>query len=224
MKIVIFSDTHLTKKFEERKFLFLKHIILDADQVIINGDFWEGKQITFEEFVNSPWKELFPYLKKKRTIYVYGNHDPKKWSDQRVSLFSTKQIETYVFKSGNKTFVVEHGHRFNLSVLAISRQIGRIGYFFTHKKDILQELGLERRLFKLFGKEAMQKKFRKLNNTIKNQMSKEFISNRILICSHTHAQESDLRHNFVDTGMIQYGIGQYIMIMDGEIKLMDKQY
>jgi len=97
MKYIIFSDTHLGKDYEEKRALFLKEVIKDCDKVIIAGDFWEGLQITFDQFINSPWKELFPYLKKKNTVYIYGNHDPKGSCDERVSLFSSKQAQQYTF-------------------------------------------------------------------------------------------------------------------------------
>ena len=64
MKILVFSDTHLSSTFEEKKFNLLKEIISRADRVIINGDFWEGYLISFKEFLDSRWKELFPLLKK----------------------------------------------------------------------------------------------------------------------------------------------------------------
>lgn len=71
MKTLIFSDTHLTKKFDLKKFLFLKRIIESADQVIINGDFWDSWFSDFNGFLKSGWKDLFHSLKEKETIYIY---------------------------------------------------------------------------------------------------------------------------------------------------------
>jgi predicted phosphodiesterase len=52
-KVLIFSDTHLTCKFDKLRFLALKKIIEEADIVIINGDFWEYISCPFEKFINS---------------------------------------------------------------------------------------------------------------------------------------------------------------------------
>jgi predicted MPP superfamily phosphohydrolase len=88
MQTLIFSDTHLTKGFNRKKYEFLREIIEPVDRVIINGDFWDGYLTSFDKFVNSEWQKLFPLLKEKQTIYLYGNHDKTKWCDSRVNLFS----------------------------------------------------------------------------------------------------------------------------------------
>ena len=99
MRYLIFSDTHLTPKYEPKKFAVLKNAIEQADRVIINGDFWEGFVCTFNEFVESPWsKELFPLLKKKKAVYLFGNHDRESLANERASLFSDKQMKKYSFK------------------------------------------------------------------------------------------------------------------------------
>ncbi|KKP50689.1 MAG: hypothetical protein UR42_C0024G0015, partial [Candidatus Roizmanbacteria bacterium GW2011_GWA2_33_33] len=50
MNILVFSDTHLYLPFDGKKFNFLKKIISDSDQVIINGDFFDDYMISFDEF------------------------------------------------------------------------------------------------------------------------------------------------------------------------------
>ena len=70
MKTLIFSDTHLKTKFEQKKFNFLSNIIDDADAIIIAGDFWDGYYCSFDEFVNSEWSALFPLLKEKKAINI----------------------------------------------------------------------------------------------------------------------------------------------------------
>ncbi len=54
MKTLIFSDTHLTNKPDPKRMAFLKKIINEADRVIINGDFWDGVFISFDQFLSSP--------------------------------------------------------------------------------------------------------------------------------------------------------------------------
>ena len=95
MNILVFSDTHLYLPFDGKKFNFLKKIISDSDQVIINGDFFDDYMISFDEFIKSPWNQLFPLLKKKKAIYIFGNHDQEKFSDKRLNLFSDVQVTSY---------------------------------------------------------------------------------------------------------------------------------
>ena len=52
-KILIFSDSHLSPRFNQAYFNKLANLIEQADQVIINGDFWEGYFYSFDEFLNS---------------------------------------------------------------------------------------------------------------------------------------------------------------------------
>ncbi|MBI4226199.1 metallophosphoesterase family protein, partial [Candidatus Roizmanbacteria bacterium] len=112
MKILIFSDSHLTENFEEKKFNFLKKIIQQSDSVIINGDFWDGYRTTFDRFISSDWNKLFPLLKSKKTVYIHGNHDRETYIDQNASLFSDLQTHTYRLQLNGKVFIIEHGHRF----------------------------------------------------------------------------------------------------------------
>ena len=79
MKILLFSDSHLRIRFEQKKFNFLKRIIYEADKVIILGDFWEGSLETFDRFVNSDWKNLFPLLKEKHTVMMKNKKQIKEY-------------------------------------------------------------------------------------------------------------------------------------------------
>lgn len=223
MKTLIFSDTHLGKDFDEKQFQFLQEIIQKADTVIIAGDFWEGLRITFNDFVSSPWQALFPILKKKNTVYIFGNHDFKELTDHRVSLFSSKQAIQYTFQSGKKTFVVEHGHRFPLTFVTISRYVSKHIAHYTHKDPIIGHQ-MENIGIRLFGKKFRDSVGKEANKSIKKRLGDEFNDQKILICGHTHTQELDLNEHFVNTGMIRLGFGSYIMIENGEITLSDVKY
>jgi predicted phosphodiesterase len=48
MKTIIFSDTHLTDQFDPELYKALENMIQEADQVIINGDFWDGYSFKVE--------------------------------------------------------------------------------------------------------------------------------------------------------------------------------
>ncbi|HEX7018032.1 MAG TPA: metallophosphoesterase family protein [Patescibacteria group bacterium] len=120
MQIAVFSDTHLTDKFEPQLYQALKKMIESADQVIINGDFWDGFLVSFDAFVNSKWKQLFPLFKKKNTIYIYGNHDPEHLCDDRVSLFSVTQTLHHDLKVGKYLYKIQHGHLVHQSIITNS--------------------------------------------------------------------------------------------------------
>lgn len=110
MKILIFADTHLTEKFNVKLFDYIAPLALRADQIIINGDFWDCHLTNFDQFVTSRWSTLFPLLQKK-TIYLYGNHDPARQMDKRVKLFSKIQAKSWQLKVGDQTLLLEHGDR-----------------------------------------------------------------------------------------------------------------
>lgn len=110
MQTVIFSDTHLTHHFDSQLYDYIKKIIESADQVVINGDFWDAYLTTFDAFVQSEWQKLFALLQKKHTVYVFGNHDKREFMDERMSWFSQEQLQKYSFESAGKHITVEHGH------------------------------------------------------------------------------------------------------------------
>lgn len=212
MKILIFSDTHFHRNLEPKKLKFLKKIVESVDKVIIAGDFWEARLMNFDEFIESPWKELFPFLKKKGAVYVYGNHDRKHLSDKNTSLFSDLQTEQYKFKWRNKTIVVEHGNRFAEKLNKItSTNFGR--FLITNKITIkLIHTLVEKMMVRTFGNFFLQKAYGRFNREIKKGIKNEFKSEEIYICGHTHLADFDLKNNYVNTGIIRHGLAQYIII------------
>jgi len=84
MSTVVFSDSHITSKFDRAKFLYLQSIVEPADRVIIIGDFWDGYMTDFTDLLNSKWSKLFALLKSKETFYVCGNHDAAALNDPRT--------------------------------------------------------------------------------------------------------------------------------------------
>src|SRR3989338_3116815 len=108
MKTLVFSDTYFGAHFVEKKYHFLENLINQSDQVIINGDFWDSFFITFSQFNDSPYRNLFPLLKKKKTIYITGNHDTPDLLDNRVELFSDLQTDRYEMPVGDKVLIFEH--------------------------------------------------------------------------------------------------------------------
>lgn len=223
MNILVFSDTHLFLPFDEKKFNFLKKIISESDQVIINGDFFDDYMITFDNFISSLWNQLFPLLKSKKTIYIFGNHDQQKFSDKRLSLFSDIQVTSYKLQVANIQYIFTHGHatrptpdtKFNLSW-----KIKHFGMIFVHFfRNLLMRIFRKKALDIMYG--HYNKKSKKF---IKNTCQQKI--NEIYVIGHNHYGEIDLKNNFVCSGAIIYGFAQYLSIDSetGKIALHEEWY
>lgn len=214
MKYLIFSDTHLTDNFNESKYKFLKRIIESADRVIINGDFWDGYLTTFDKFINSPWRQLFPELLSKNTIYIYGNHDSPDLLDKRVELFSREQGYKKTLKSRNLILNIEHGQDiFKLPDKKFPKLLQKLGtiihnffryiYFRINKKSYLNNFKGLNRHFKMAG----------------NGQNKEF-----LVVGHSHGAELAESEYLANSGFIDWGYGSFLTIENGKIELKTVEY
>lgn len=219
MKTLIFSDLHLTDQFESKKYQLLKQIIEDSDQVIINGDFWDGYLTTFERFVNSPWKKLFPLFKSKETIYIYGNHDKEVLANKDIQLFSSLQTNKYSLTISGKRFLIQHGDNIHP---ALDSRLGLTKVPVFIMKPI--HIGYKY-FFRKFGKSFLKMVFSKSNKRIKKQIDKIVREDEILICGHTHYAEIDLKHRYVNSGIFHFGLAQYLIIdHTGKIELHEQWY
>lgn len=217
MTTVVFSDTHLTDHFDAAKCAFLQKIITPADRVIINGDFWEGYETTFDRFVQSDWRKLFPLLKEKNAIYHLGNHDKSQWVDGRVNLFSVAQPRfTRIPYKGN-ILHIEHGHtrtpQFSRKTWLISRS--RIIW---NGAKAFEMTGLT-----LFGNH-LTRLFRSLNEEMKQSMEKDLTNGEILVAGHSHFPEKNLNDRYINTGFINHGFGQYLKITGNTLTLVNTRY
>ncbi|KKP67257.1 MAG: hypothetical protein UR68_C0011G0006 [Candidatus Roizmanbacteria bacterium GW2011_GWA2_35_19] len=221
MKILVFSDSHLYLPFDERKFNFLKSIIASCDRVIINGDFYDSYMNAFDEFVNSSWSRLFPLLKARKTVYIYGNHDQRSFSDNRVSLFSDIQAERYKIKTDKKTYIFEHGHKTRITPDAKFK----ISWSTKHNAMIVVHF-LRNIAIKIFGYFGVLLLF-KYKNKISKKMIRNFYKpkdNEIYIIGHNHFGEIDEINHYVSNGAILYGFAQYLTIENDKIQLHEKWY
>lgn len=219
MKYLIFSDTHLTAQFEPDKCRLLLDAIRDADRVIINGDFWEGYLCTFDELVGSEWsKKLFPHLKAKKAIYLFGNHDPQKLSDERVALFCEKTASQYGFESGDYTFMVEHGDR------VYPMLDSRIGIMLPGW--IIKTLqATEEFVLRMLGPRFTYHAYRPMNEKIKKgEIISQLDDHTYLVTGHTHYGEVDHDARYINSGFNKYGYLSYVTIKDGKIDLIQKKY
>lgn len=225
MKTVIISDTHLTFFFDKGKYEVMKNAIENADRVIINGDFWDGHLVKFNTFIRSKWSEIFPVLSERETIYIYGNHDEKRYIDDRYKLFASDLRRDFQFESGGRSFHVEHGHeRLPLGPLMklnlpdpILRSIFQFGWISSQ----IESAGVSMVKWDLYEK-AIDTKINKINTMIKGDIDMD--TDKIHIVGHSHIPEIDLESNFANSGFIRAGMASYIVVEDGEIDLVQKTY
>lgn len=209
-KILIFSDTHLTTKFNPKKFELLRGIINSCDQVIINGDFYDGFVIDFKRFVASPWKQLFPLLKQKNAIYLPGNHD-RSLPDHSYELFCSKVVEKFDFEQSGVTFHVFHGdgvdRTFDVRHPNIPLWLKKI--FSNPDETICKIFG--RRFLRVYSGE---------NRILKQWKLKNLRRNEWLICGHTHLAESDESARYANSGLfLSEKLASYLIVENGSVSL-----
>ncbi len=224
MKILVFSDTHLYMPFDQKKFDYLKKIIIGADQIIINGDFFDDYMISFDDFIKSPWNQLFPLLKEKKAVYVFGNHDQQKFSDTRLSLFSDLQTHDYKLSINNRQFIFTHGHQFRKTadlsiknitiVMPVVNFIINIAHFFRQT------------MVNILGRTFLKLRFAYRNKATKERALKTIKSDQFIIVGHNHWAEVDEVNHFACCGAILYGFAQYLTIdsESGKITLHEEWY
>jgi len=223
MKTIVFSDSHLDAKFNKNKFLFLKDLISSADKVIINGDFWDSYFCSFEDFLTSEWKELFPLLKSKEAVYLFGNHDRKTDIDDRCLVFCNKY--GYEFEMGwkGKTLHIEHGNRFYQTFTEKTPWL-------RNNRTLLTLISYPFNLVEFFNahyfKNIMTKKTdAEMQEAIFNkEKNKNFKLNTIYICGHTHYPQVNFNKGYINDGYIQYGLAHYLIIDEGNIELVKTKY
>lgn len=219
MKTLVISDTHLTHKFDIKKWLFLKSIIKQTDAVIINGDFWDYYESTFEKFITSKWSStLFPLLKSKNTIYIYGNRDQKNWCNEKVSLFSTEQYENYSFSSGERCFKIEHGDKLKQKAFASRDKYMSLLKLF--KISMLIDI-LEKRSYLKDPERFTSPDFAEKNNQVKSTLND---TDCWQIVSDTHLPELDTENKFANPGFIKFGFASYLVIYENNIDLIKTYY
>ncbi|MFA6081096.1 MAG: metallophosphoesterase [Patescibacteria group bacterium] len=217
MKILVFSDTHLYLPFDQKKFNFLKKIISESDKVIINGDFFDDYMVSFADFINSPWNQLFPLLKNKKAIYIFGNHDQEKFSDKRISLFSVKQTSEYRMKINNKIFIFTHGQQFRKTA---DLSIKNIASFMPVVNLAMKIAHLFRQIMvNIFGRNFLSLRFAYRNIATKEKAIKTIKAGEFVIVGHNHWAEVDEKNHFACNGAILYGFAQYLIIDSATAKI-----
>ena len=222
-KLVI-SDIHFTTKFNRKLFETLKILISSSDRVILNGDFWEGLAISFDDFLRSEWSRLFPLLKQKETIYVYGNHDCKILSDNRVSLFCDKAVNEYHLDTQNQNYLFNHGHDFLFPKHPTNKDYKKLknaGRLIT-RLDLAKSALIQNVVFRMFGPRILPSIINYIPAKTRNSIGNP---GYLLVCGHTHRPYYNQKKSLIDIGFFNYGWANYLVIDDsGDFKLNSQRY
>lgn len=220
MKTLIISDLHLSHRFDFARAEYLIDLLGSADRVILNGDFWDNHATTFDRFVHSPWKMLFPILKSRHTIYLYGNHDRPQDSDERVALFSDIQANHWQLHDGKLHLHIEHGHQ--LLAKHHDSPDWIVTLFRVSLYDVWFRTPLERLL--------VTKNSMFLHRWHMGESQAELITksaaftDELLVTGHTHLPIFDAQHEFVNMGYINHGLSYYVWVENGQGFFIKEQY
>ncbi|MDD3474926.1 MAG: metallophosphoesterase family protein [Candidatus Dojkabacteria bacterium] len=206
--ILVLSDTHLGK-YDKKKDTFLKNLVKDYNNIIINGDFWDSWATSFKDFINSEYKELFELLKSKNTIYIYGNHDYRAEYDKKSGdTFSNFQGIEYDTKIGNRDFHFEHGHRYFFNT---KNPLFVNYYYIIDKIPFLGPMtnNITELTYKVFPSKVGKNKI----STKRNSYVKEIKAKDIYyVMSHTHIPDIDEENKYINTGCIVGNFLSYVVI------------
>lgn len=220
MKTVIISDLHLSHRFDAGRAAYLVELLSEADQVILNGDFWDNHSTTFDQFLASDWKLLFPILKRRHTIYIYGNHDREQDSDERVSLFSDIQTNHWQLRDGSLRLHIEHGHH----ILAKHHDSPNwmVTLFRVSLYDVWFRQPLER--FLVSRDQKFLHQWHMGDNQAELLTKAQSIPDDLLITGHTHLPSSQPDKKFVNLGYINHGLSYYVIVENGQASYVKESY
>lgn len=218
-RLVVFSDSHLDGKFDQKTFDKLNRIITNADLVVINGDFWNDSTINFDDFLRSPWKGLFPLLKNK-SYYLSGNHDMPRLFDERVFLFC-KQIGFRVkIQAGKTKLHIEHGH------LLSSKIVQMIMVAFEGRPRLLHFATLPFAIFDALSEYLVKHKdvlfFQNVNNDYKQKRLSVSENDEYFVMGHSHSPEFDESKRYINLGFTHNGYFSYLEVYKNKITLHKK--
>jgi len=230
-KILIFADSHLHTKFKKGWWKEIKRKILEADIVIINGDFLQfNKNNNIDDFISIWGDKLFSLLKTK-TILIYGNNDLKKYYKHKESSLSVESLEQVSFISGGKKFCVQHGHR----VIDYKKEKRKAFWIILYRKIKKKAKQFPKVYWFIKGKEEKRGKIYKiLRYLFQKQYSFRYeklkgyvLENKnkadIFIFGHIHKPKHNLKNNFIIVGAFTNKHKRFVFIKNGEIEFFNEE-
>lgn len=188
------------------------------------GDFWDAYFTSFDKFINSKWNALFPLLKERHTVYLYGNHDKAENMNDMTSLFADYVGKEISFEHNGKTFVLEHGDEI-ADTFTIDPK-----HPFVNKLIKRLSIGIvwvQKFIVKIFGIKTFRALWglQRQNRLLIESVNKNKGPDVIKIYGHTHIPLFSLDDNLIILGGIRLGNANYLIIdQSGEIKTVEEKY
>lgn len=215
MRMVVVSDIHLCARFDKKRFDLLKGLFLKADIIVLNGDFWDAYSCSFESFINSEWAALFPLLKKRKTYYLFGNHDSAIEHLPHASDIFGQMQKSLDIEVGPHKFHIRHGNflapQSDERGGAVHRIFGNLPSDYGARLTCL--------VYKLGGRGFYKFMNQKFNEQMKAWSKENLPSNTILVCGHSHVPEMSLDENYINIGAIDCGQCDYLEVSPEKINL-----
>lgn len=216
MRYLIISDLHLTDKPDFPRLEYLQQLIANYDQVIINGDFWDSHVCNVEAFVNSSWQVLFPLLKAKQAVYIYGNHDKAQHNGVQVQLFSILQTDRFNLIVNGVTLRIEHGHLLSTPHKKLESLLRTVR--FTQWRPPLEKTLVQLKI-DWFHRQFMQRNQEKMM-----AHAQQLAPTDVLVTGHTHLPSFSPEQHFINTGYINHGIAHYLEVDGDHLRFVKEQY
>lgn len=223
MKTLVLSDTHLTHRFNRQQFDYIAKLVNQVDQVVLNGDFWDCYLTTFKLFIDSEWQQLFELLKTKKTIYLYGNHDPAHTMDERVERFSDVQGERYSIQLSSGTeVIIEHGDLITPEFDAQYPRLTRRFHFMYYPYLKMQS---RRTVLGKIARALRDRRYRRMLGEVRQYAQSALAADQLLICGHVHmhADERDT-NRFICLGPFWNGVARYAIIDEQSVSVFEEPY
>jgi predicted phosphodiesterase len=217
MTTLVFSDSHITAKFDPAKYSYLQKIIAPADLVIINGDFWDGYITDFTALLNSQWSTLFKLLQSKETYYVCGNHDAIALSDERTGQFAKSCTADLKLNIDGQNYHFEHGHR-----IAPTLDL-RLPWLIQRKWIAATAANLEHAATRVFGQRYFIVNSPR-NTDMKKWQNTNLPTDQIMVCGHSHWPEFNELVRYFNSGYIRHHYAHHLLITNGQRRLIHGRY
>lgn len=170
---------------------------------------------SFNNFVESKWQKLFPYLLEKNAVYLYGNHDREEWCD--------KQVLAILRRTGNgdgdwrewARISYAHGHTI-FEPFEIWPEV--------NSKLILRVASYINVLRRMFWAESLPKEGSAINSPMIQWATSNLSEDQILICGHSHYPQIDIAKKFINSGFIGLGYASHVLIDADSPKIVTQRY
>ncbi|MBP7859446.1 metallophosphoesterase [Patescibacteria group bacterium] len=208
MEYLILSDLHINKNDSSKKVQYLLKTIQNYKNIILNGDFYESILNTPDEIINGKFKPFIEALKAKNTYYIYGNHDPKKYSEKLALYVSKWQGRFLKLDLGKYKYHIEHGDRlhreFSLRNTAEKRFRLNITLILEHYLDFLVQI---------IGSNW--------NDIVRKNLQNDKLvkKDEILVYGHTHHKIFDLKNKIINGGFNNFGKSSFVILSENEPQL-----